>query len=102
MLKSHDFDCIDDDDEYKYLRSMPIDSVIEENITKLLNERDDKKKEYDTLFSTSTTDIWTNELNQLTDKYQKYRFNRNVRQTGSTVKKLKKVKKINKKITLKK
>jgi DNA topoisomerase-2 len=102
MLKSHDFDCIDDDDEYKYLRSMPIDSVIEENITKLLNERNDKKKEYDTLFSTSTTDIWTNELNQLTDKYQKYRFNRNVRQTGSTVKKLKKVKKINKKISLKK
>ena len=99
MLNEHDFDIIDNDVEFKYLRTMPIDSVIEENITKLLKERDEKKKEYDMLFSRSIKDIWLSELDMLSSQYDKYRFDRNVRQTGAKVKKV--AKKSKKKITLK-
>ena len=44
MLKSKNYDTIDDDEEYKYLRSMPIDSVEEENYEKLLNQKGLKEK----------------------------------------------------------
>ena len=102
MLNEHEYDVIDNDLEFKYLRTMPIDSVIEENVTKLLKERDEKKKEYDMLFSTSVKDIWLSELDMLSIQYDKYRFDRNVRQTGAKVKKVKTaVKKSKKKIRLK-
>jgi DNA topoisomerase II len=90
MLKEHNFDIIDDDNEYKYLRNMTIDSVIEENITKLLNERDEKKKEYDLLYNTTTTQLWIKELDELYKIYVKYRFERDSRQSGSQIKKIKK------------
>lgn len=94
MLKEHKFDVIDDDKEYKYLRNMPIDSVIEENITKLLNERDEKNKEYDILSNTTTTQLWCKELNELEEMYNKYKIERNTRQSGTTIKKIKKTKKL--------
>ena len=37
LLKSKNYDVIDGDEEFKYLRTMPIDSVEEENVAKLLN-----------------------------------------------------------------
>jgi DNA topoisomerase-2 len=92
MLETLEFDKIDDD-EYKYLRSMPIDSVIEENIMKLLKERDQKQKEYDTLFKQTTNNMWLNELTELKQIYSKYKFERDIRQTGSEIKKIKKTKK---------
>jgi DNA topoisomerase II len=90
MLKEHKFDMIDDDNDYKYLRTMTIDSVIEENITKLLNERDEKKKEYDILNNTTTTQLWIKELDELDKMYVKYRFERDNRQNGAEIKKIKK------------
>ena len=49
---------------------MPIDSVIEENIAKLMKERNDTKKEYETLQGTSIQQLWLNELHELKTTYQ--------------------------------
>ena len=59
LLKTHEYDELDE--EYKYLRSMPIDSVLEENIIKLRNERDKKMKELEVLKKTTIHQIWMNE-----------------------------------------
>ena len=48
-LKTGEYDIIDNDEEYKYLRIMRMEQVGEENIEKLRKKRDDKKKELDVL-----------------------------------------------------
>ena len=45
MLKDREYDMLDGDEEFKYLRTMRMEQVEEENIEKLRNKRDDKKKE---------------------------------------------------------
>ena len=40
ILKTRGYDHIEGDEEYRYLLKMPMDSVTEENVTKLLAERD--------------------------------------------------------------
>jgi DNA topoisomerase-2 len=96
MLKSAEFDIIDDDNDYKYLRSMAIDSVIEENITKLRNECTNKTKEYKLLKNKTLDDMWLNELSELEVVYEEYIKERNARQEG------RELKKPTKKITIKK
>jgi DNA topoisomerase II len=82
MLKENGFDMIDNDEEYKYLRTMHIDSVIEENILKLRNDRDEKMKEYNILKETAITQMWMNELNDLENAYEKYVEERRARELG--------------------
>lgn len=106
LLKSHKFDIIDDDTDYKYLRSMPIDSVIEENIEKLMKEKDLKLKEYETLYNKTIQTLWMDELEELKGEYDNYLKERNARQEGISIdddgsitgttsnKKIKKVKKV--------
>jgi DNA topoisomerase-2 len=72
LLKTRGYDVIDDDEEYKYLRNMPIDSVIEENIIELRNKRDEKKKELDILVNTTIKQMWMRDLKQLEDKFDGY------------------------------
>lgn len=72
MLKKHEFDTLDGDEEYKYLRNMPIDSVIEENVVKLLSDRDEKMKEHETLKNKTNEMIWLEELKELRENYQKH------------------------------
>jgi DNA topoisomerase-2 len=103
LLNSHKFDTIDGDEEFKYLRTMPIDSVIEENITKLLKERDDKMKEYEILEAKTLQEIWLSELDELELEYKKYIEERKMRQEGSEPEKKKKLlkkKKLSKKVKL--
>ena len=94
MLKDKNYDIIDDDKEYKYLRTMSIDSVEEENLQKLLKERDKKKAELDILKNKIIENIWSDELNELSGKYKIYRNNRKRRAAGvgEKKKKLKKIK----------
>lgn len=68
LLKSHKYDVIDGDSEYKYLRSMPIDSVIEENINILLSQRDERQKEFDILSSKTIESLWMEDLVKLEEK----------------------------------
>lgn len=98
MLKEKEYDIIDDDKDYKYLRSMPIDSLEEENVAKLLKECGDKKVMLEALKNKKVDDMWLDELQELTVQYDNYRKARMRRAAGATdVKKVKKIKKIKKK-----
>lgn len=82
MLKAYEFAMIDNDGEYKYLRSMHIDSVIEENIEKLRNERDEKMKELNILKGTTIIHMWLRELEELEEAYDTYILERKAREEG--------------------
>jgi DNA topoisomerase-2 len=71
ILKAKKYAVIDDDVDYKYLVRLPMDSVTEENIKKIINERDQKLKELDTLKATTEKQIWLNELAILRAEYLK-------------------------------
>jgi DNA topoisomerase-2 len=96
LLKGHKFDMIGDDDEYKYLRSMPIDSVIQENVDKLLKEKDDKMKHIKLLEKTTIQNMWKDELATFQSEYAAYRKERKARASGTELKKKMKVKKVTK------
>ena len=67
---------------YNYLTKMPIDSVIEENIQKLLNECNKKQLQLDLLEKTTVAAMWINELKALKKALKVYRVNRLNRATG--------------------
>ena len=71
LLKARQYDTVDDDADYKYLVRLPMDSVTEENITKIMAERDQKRAELNTLQGTTETQIWLNELAVLRTAYVK-------------------------------
>lgn len=95
MLKTKGFDVIDDDDEYKYLTKMSMDSVTEENVEKLFKERGNKETELAVVKGKTIQQMWIEELDQLQKEYAEYREDRERLMTGET--KPKKVKKIIKK-----
>jgi DNA topoisomerase-2 len=92
LLKTRNYDVIDNDNEYKYLRQMRIESVEEENIVKLRNERDEKMKEFEILKNTSERKMWLTDLKQFDKLYEKYLINRQDRVFGKVKKK--KIKKL--------
>jgi DNA topoisomerase-2 len=96
LLKGHKFDMIGDDEEYKYLRSMPIDSVIQENVDKLLKEKDEKMKQIKLLEKTTIQTMWKDELVVFEREYEIYRKERQARASGTELKKKLKVKKVKK------
>jgi hypothetical protein len=53
MLESKGYDIIDNDGDYKYLTKMPMDSVTEENVEKLLTEKGNKDVELNVIKSTT-------------------------------------------------
>ena len=89
LLTQRKYDKIDGDDDYKYLVSMPMSSVMEENITKLRKERDDKMKELEILKNTSIETMWNNELENLKKQYVIMLERRHMRQSGEGPKKKK-------------
>ncbi len=98
LLKARAYAVVDDDTDYKYLVRLPMDSVTEENIKKIMQERDRKNAELLTLTGTSETQLWLNELAVLRAEYIKTAaaaapLLANVSATASTAKKLKVIKK---------
>ncbi len=75
---------------------MPIDSVEEENVAKLLNEKETKEMELEILKNKSIEQIWQEELSELNKQYNIYRNARIKRASGET--KVKKIRKPRKKI----
>ena len=71
ILKSKTYDIIDNDENYGYLVSMPISSIMEENITKLESERDKKAKDLEFLTNKKIEDMWIDELQQLLKEISK-------------------------------
>lgn len=58
-------------DQYKYLLKLPMDSVSDENVDRLVKERDHKKSQYETLNKTSPEDLWLSDLDELRVEYLK-------------------------------
>ena len=76
MLMDKGFVIMNDDEDFKYLVRMPMDSVTEENVTKLEKEKCEKESELEKVMSTSIQQMWTLELNSLEIEYLKYREGR--------------------------
>jgi len=76
ILKNKNYDMIHNDEDYKYLVKMPMDSVTEENIDKLLKEKADKETELETIKVTTVNKMWFNELNSLEKLYIEYKEER--------------------------
>lgn len=62
LFVSRNYDVIDNDLEYRYLRQMPIDSVLEENIIKLRKDRDTKSTEMAVLEQSTISNLWLHDL----------------------------------------
>ena len=90
VLESRDYDMIDDDKDFKYLVSMPMSSLIEENIVKLRSERNEKKKQLKILKNTTIEAMWVSELDELSKQYEKMLQKRETRMTGEKKKRVKK------------
>ena len=90
LLKNRNYDILDNDEEYKYLRTMSIDSVEEENYIKLMKEKEDKIKQLSILKKTTVEELWLKELDVLMDQWKKYKEARNRRVFG--IKSAKKIK----------
>jgi len=88
LLKTREYDTIDN--SFKYLISMPISSLITENIDRLLNEKVDKETEYQILLNMSIEEIWIKELKELANFYKVYIIERKSRSNYKKVKKSKK------------
>lgn len=74
--KGYEKDENENEDYYKYLVKMPMDSVTEENIEKLNKEYDDKRVELETVKSTTIHQMWLNELSKLEHQYELYKEER--------------------------
>ena len=100
MLKEKGYDKIDGDSEYKYLRKMPMDSVSEEEVAKLLKEENEKKMELNIIQKMKIENMWLNDLIDLEAGYEKYKKAREALMVSDNDKK--KGKKKSKKLKLKK
>lgn len=69
LLEEKDYDKIDDDSDYKYLVKMPMDSVSEENVERLIQERDEKTSQLELLKEKPISQIWLEELEELAVEY---------------------------------
>jgi DNA topoisomerase-2 len=87
MLKTKKYHVINDDDDYKYLTKMPMDSVTSENVDKLNKEHDTKQKELAKIQATTIQDMWNSELDVVKDVYVGYKEERERSMSGIAVKK---------------
>ena len=69
MLQEKGYDTIDDDNEYRYLVKLPMDSVTEENVEKIFNERCNKEAELEITKKKAPAQIWSEELAVLKGEY---------------------------------
>jgi DNA topoisomerase-2 len=90
MLESKGYDIIDDDNEYKYLTKMPMDSVTEENVEKLLKEKGTKELELNAIKVTTINQMWSSELENLLEQYLEYKEARQRLMDGEETKSSKK------------
>ena len=69
MLEAKGYDKLGTDMDYKYLVRMPMDSVSQENVEKIMNELNKKEQELEIVRSTTIQQMWLNELNDLEKAY---------------------------------
>ena len=81
LLVDQGFDLIDGD--FKYLIKMPMDSVTQENVEKILKEKDEADEELRVLRKTSLETMWLKELKHLEKEYENYQKKRQNIQNGT-------------------
>jgi DNA topoisomerase-2 len=86
MLIEHDYDTIDEDNEFRYLVRMPMDSVSEENVEKLVEEHERKVAELERVKTTTIEQMWLSELELLEIEYRAYQQERDQSQIGEVSK----------------
>jgi len=91
MLKEKGYNIIGDDEEYRYLTKMPMDSVTDENVEKIFKEQASKELELETIKSTTINQMWSSELENLREEYLLYKEERQRHMNGSETKKKSKV-----------
>ena len=69
MMQSKGYDHVEGDEQYKYLLKLPMDSVSEENVQKLLKEKEQKELHHATLKGTSIEQLWLADLAELRTEY---------------------------------
>ena len=74
LLESMEFVKLDGD--YKYLIKMPMDSVSEENVVKIMEDKENMTKDLDELSKTTVETIWLRELDVLEQHYGVYKKHR--------------------------
>jgi DNA topoisomerase-2 len=82
LLQGKKYDMMDEDDEYKYLVRMPMDSVSEENVEKLVAEHRSKSIELERIKNTTIEQMWLLELDILENEYKEYQKERALAQQG--------------------
>ena len=82
ILQDKEYDTIDDDEEFKYLVRMPMDSVSDENVDKLLKDHHSKQDELDRIKATTIQQMWLSELEIFENEYQEYQKEREQSQIG--------------------
>jgi DNA topoisomerase-2 len=82
MFIEKGYDTIDNDEEFKYLVKMPMDSVSEENVEKLMKEHGEKVCDLETVKATTIQQMWLKELETLEIEYIKYIQERELAQNG--------------------
>ena len=84
----------DEIDEFKYLIKMPMDSVSDENIQRILKEKDNKELELTLLMKKTIQQIWLEELEILKEKYIIFKQEKSIKPTLKKSIKKSKIKKI--------
>jgi DNA topoisomerase-2 len=87
MLEEKGYDKVQGDEEYKYLVKMPMDSVTEENVDKLLKDKGTKQSELEQIKNTTINKMWISELNNLREQYVEYKEERAMLMSGEEKKK---------------
>lgn len=76
LLLARGYAVLDEDYEFNYLKKMPMDSVTEENVAKLLKDCDTKKLELEVIVNTTIHHMWLSELENLREEYMVYKEER--------------------------
>ena len=79
--------------DFKYLIKMPMDSVSQENVERLMKEKETNEEFYASLKKKTIENIWNEELEEFKKHYIEYKKEREAIQTPSVQKKKLKVKK---------
>jgi DNA topoisomerase-2 len=87
MLEEKGYDKVQGDEDYKYLVKMPMDSVTEENVDKLLKDKGTKQSELEQIKNTTINKMWISELNNLREQYVEYKEERAMLMSGEEKKK---------------
>ncbi|MAU36393.1 MAG: hypothetical protein CMD14_03365 [Flavobacteriales bacterium] len=87
LLTTKKYDKIENDEEYKYLVRLPMDSVTEENYNKLMKEKEDKIQALNILTKKDIKSIWLEELESLLTSYTLHKNSKEKKKQKITIKK---------------